>query len=139
MGKLVSEIMTREVVTLLEEDNLLNIAAGLERFRFHHLPVVDDNKVVGMLSQRDILRATVAGVDGGAAARAREARFLEQTFVRDVMTTDVVVARPDEPIKTAAQRMLAHRYGALPVVDQNDNLVGIVTEHDILRTVASEL
>jgi CBS domain-containing protein len=136
---LVSDIMTREVVTLLEEDNLLNIAAGLERFRFHHLPVVDDRKVVGMLSQRDILRATVSGMDGGAAARAREARFLEQTFVRDVMTTNVITARPDEPIRLAAQRMLDHRFGALPVVDEDNNLLGIVTENDILRTVASEL
>jgi CBS domain-containing protein len=135
----VSDIMTREVVTLLEEDNLQNVAAGLEHFRFHHLPVVDDRKVVGMLSQRDILRATVAGIDGGAAARAREARFLEQTFVRDVMTTEVVTARPDESIKAAAQRMLQHRFGALPVVDEHNNLLGIVTENDILRTVASEL
>lgn len=138
-GALVSEIMTREVVTLLEEDNLQNVAGGLERFRFHHIPVVDDRKVVGMLSQRDILRATVAGVDTGAAARTREARFLEQTFIRDVMQTNVVTARPDETIKVAAQRMLAHRFGALPVIDDDGDLLGIVTEHDILRTVASEL
>ena len=138
-SRTVSEIMTREVVTLLEEDNLQNVALGLERFRFHHLPVVDERKVVGMLSQRDILRATVAGVDGGAAARAREARFLEQTFVRDVMQTNVVTVHPEESIKSAAQRMLSHRFGALPVVDENDNLVGIVTENDILRTVADEL
>jgi CBS domain-containing protein len=138
-GTLVSEIMTREVVTLLEEDNLQNVAGGLEHFRFHHIPVIDDRKVVGILSQRDILRATVSGVDTGAAARTREARFLEQTFIRDVMKTDVVTARPDETIKAAAKRMLAHRFAALPVVDGDDNLVGIVTEHDILRTIANEL
>jgi CBS domain-containing protein len=135
----VADIMTRNVVTLLEEDNLLSVGATLARFRFHHLPVVDGRKLVGMLSQRDVLRLTVAGVDRSAAAQAREARFLESTFVRDIMRTDVVTARSDESVRAAATRMLEHRFGALPVVDGLGNLVGIVTENDVVRTAAKEL
>ncbi len=132
----VAEIMTRQVVTLVEEDNLAHVAAGLSRYTFHHLPVVDGRQLVGMLSQRDMLRATVSGSDRSAVARAREARFLEETFVRDVMKTVVVTVMPSASIPAAAQLMLSARVGALPVVDGDGNLVGIVTENDIVRTVA---
>lgn len=132
----VGDIMTRDVVTLLEEDNLEHVAAGLARYRFHHLPVVDGGRVVGILSQRDMLKATVAGRDHSVAALAKEARFLEQTFVRDVMRTAVVCVMPAESIPRAAKLLLTAGVGALPVVDGDGNLVGIVTEHDIVRTVA---
>ncbi len=133
MGKTVGEVMSHEVVTLNEEDNLEMVAAGLERFRFHHLPVVDGRKLVGMVSQRDMLRATVAGMDTSAVARNREKRFLESTFVRDVMKTKLVTAHPDEPVTLAARRMLETRYGAMPVIDREGNLLGIITENDVVR------
>jgi CBS-domain-containing membrane protein len=138
-NKLVQEIMTKRVVTLYEEDNLQRIATELRELRFRHLPVVDDGKLVGILSQRDLLRATVNGVDHSPLALAREARFLEQTFVRDLMRTDVLTARPDEPIKAAAERMLGAHIGALPVVDGDGMLIGIVTENDIMRAALSVL
>ena len=139
MGKMVRDVMTKDVVTLNEEDNLEMVAAGLERFRFHHLPVVDGRKLVGLLSQRDLLRHTVAGDDRSAVARAREHRYLEQTFVRDIMRTKLVVAHPDEPVSMAAKRMLEMRFGALPVVDGEGDLIGIITENDVVRLAASVL
>ena len=135
-SRLVSEVMTREVITLLEEDNLQEVMAGLRRYRFHHLPVIDGDKLVGMLSQRDMLQATVATFDQSPAALAQQARFLEQTFVRDVMTTEVVTADPGDTVQAAASTMLRRRVGALPVIDSDGKLVGIITENDVVRTVA---
>ena len=139
MGRTVGEVMTRQVVTLNEEDNLEMVAAGLERFRFHHLPVVDGRKLVGMLSQRDMLRHTVAEQDRSPLDRARERRYLEQTFVRDLMRTKLVTAHPEEPVSMAAKRMLEMRFGALPVVDSEGDLIGIITENDVVRLAASVL
>jgi CBS domain-containing protein len=133
MSKTVGEVMTREVVTLNEEDNLEMVSAGLERFRFHHLPVVDGRRLVGMVSQRDMLRTMVSSLDHSAVARTREKRLLESTFVRDVMKTKLVTAHPDEPVTLAARRMLETRYGAMPVVDREGNLLGIITENDVVR------
>lgn len=138
-SKTVAEIMTKQVVTLFEEDNLQRLSKELSHYRFRHLPVVDDGRVVGILSQRDLLRATVDGIDRSPMARAREARYLEETFVRDLMHTDVKVARPDESAKAAAQRMLEGHIGALPVVDASGMLVGIVTENDIMRAALEVL
>jgi len=88
----------------------------------HHLPVVDaDGKVVGILTQRDLQLAArhfrEAGVD-----------------VSDVMHTPVVTISPDEPLYSAAERMIEGRLGGLPVVE-GDRIVGVVTERDLLRAL----
>jgi acetoin utilization protein AcuB len=132
----VADVMTREVIWLLEEQNLAQLVETFQRFSFHHLPVLDGKKVVGMVSQRDVLRATIAGVDRTPAALTREARFLERTFVRDLMKTRVVTARPSDGVAVAAARMLESRVDALPVVNEDDELLGIVTSHDLLRLMA---
>jgi acetoin utilization protein AcuB len=132
----VSDIMTRSVITLHEEDNLERILRELGQLRFHHLPVVDDGRVVGMVSQRDLLGHLVSDLEPGPVAQARERRLLEQTFVRDVMHTHVKTVSEDTLVAAAATDMLELRIGALPVVDRGGRLVGIVTEHDLLRMVA---
>lgn len=133
----VESMMTRDVVTLLEEENLEQVCAKLTNHSFHHLPVVDGGKLVGMLSQRDMLHHTVAGVDHTAAAQRREARYRELTFVRDVMRSPVRTIRPSQTLKEAAHLMLEHRVGALPVTTPDGFLVGIITENDIVRWVAA--
>lgn len=137
--KTVSDIMTRKVVTLFEEDNLTQVRANLARYRFHHLPVVDDGKLVGMLSHHDLLRASAPSGEHITAAQFREERMLERSFVRDLMQTDLVTATPSLPIKLAAKRMLERRVGALPVVDADNNLIGIVTEHDLVRSLVEDM
>lgn len=88
----------------------------------HHLPVVDaDGKVVGILTQRDLQLA---------ARHFREA----DVDVSDVMHTPVVTISPDEPLYSAAERMIEGRLGGLPVVE-GDRIVGVVTERDLLRAL----
>ena len=62
---LVRDIMTREVVTLYEEDNLLGVEEGMRHFRFRHLPVVDDGKLVGLITERDLLRVAASITEPG--------------------------------------------------------------------------
>jgi CBS domain-containing protein len=137
--RLVSDLMTRDVVTMYEEDNLERVSRELGRLRFRHMPVVDDGKLVGLLSQRDLLQATISGAGQSAASRARDARFLEETFVRDVMRTEVVTIGPNEAVRAAARKMLDAHIGALPVVEADGTLVGIITENDITRMAAELL
>lgn len=137
--KRVSDIMTREVSTVFEEDNLERVIALLKPYRFRHVPVVDGKRVVGILSQRDLLQLTSQGLDKTAVARTREARLVEQTFVRDVMNQKVVTIRPDASLAEAARLMSEQRVGALPVVDEKEALVGIVSESDLLRVLAQAL
>ena len=134
--KLVADIMTRDAITVYEEENLVQVIERLRDRAFHHLPVVDGTKLVGLLSQKDLFRVTVTGRDHSFLSRAREARFLEETFVRDIMQTKPLVVRPDETIQSLARRMLDQRAGCAPVVDGEGNLVGVVTENDLVKLVA---
>jgi CBS domain-containing protein len=132
----VADIMTGKVVVLSEEDNLSRVAEGLDQFSFRHIPVVDGAKLVGMLSQSDVLRSAVSKLDDNVFTQAREARLLEQTFVRDVMHSAVLTIRPEELVQTAAARMLDEGISALPVVSDAGDVIGIVTATDVLRLVA---
>jgi CBS domain-containing protein len=134
---LVADVMTRSVVTLQEEDNLRTVVDALDRYRFHHLPVVDERRLVGLVTQRDILRLVHAR--GNALDRARDAAYVEKTFVADVMHREVITVRPDSPLVEAARTMLDTRVGCLPVVDAENVLIGIITEYDLLDLVCAFL
>lgn len=137
--KTIADVMTRDVVTLFEEDSLADVAEDFARYQFRHIPVVDDGRLVGIISQRDILRVTLGPTAHSPTDQTREARFRDETFVEEIMQPEPITARSDEPLASAARRMLDHNISALPVVDAGGQLVGIVTVQDVLRVVANDL
>ncbi|HEX9731051.1 MAG TPA: CBS domain-containing protein [Thermoanaerobaculia bacterium] len=136
MGKLmVRDLMTEDVIALGPEDNLAKLRDLLYERGIRHMPIIDgDGQLVGLVSQRDLLRNSL--VDQVNVPAAVEQAVLERLQVRDVMTSGVVGVRPDLDIREAAQLMLEHQYGCLPVVDGEGRLVGILTESDFVRLLA---
>jgi CBS domain-containing protein len=126
-AKTVADIMTRRVIYLREEDNLSRIVEGMEHFGLRHLPVLDGDRLVGMITHRDMLKIL-------SAAERRE----ESTFVASIMTRDPIAVGPDTTIIEAARILIKARFGCLPVVDENRNVIGIVTEHDFMKVLAGE-
>lgn len=135
----VADVMTRDVTTVYEESHLQEVLSVLGPYRFRHLPVVDGKRLVGILSHRDLLKMTSQGLDKTLVAQAREARLLEQTFVRDVMNSDVLTVQAEASLAEAARSMLSHKVGALAVVNERGDLEGIVTETDLLRCLVHML
>ncbi len=129
--KVVADIMTREVITLYEEDNLDKIEEGMQRYRFRHLPVVDDGKLVGLVTHRDLLRAAASSLEPGGAQKTKIMN--QQLFVRDLMQSELITTTADQSIKAAGKLMMEGKLGCLPVVDAENNLVGIVTAVDFLK------
>jgi len=123
----VADIMTRRVIYLREEDNLALIADGMEHFGLRHLPVLDGDRLVGMITHRDMLKILAGGEHREGTA-----------FVASVMTRDPIAIGPDTAIADAARILLKARFGCLPVVDEDRNVIGIVTEHDFLKVLAGE-
>ena len=119
--KIVGELMTRELVTLNETEDLSRAEALLQQRRIRHQPVVRSGKLVGLVTHRDLLRVCAAG----SAARAARAG--------DVMTRDVQTVHPATPLRDAVARMLGAKYGCLPVTLEDGTLVGLVTEADLVR------
>jgi CBS domain-containing membrane protein len=126
----VADVMTRELVTLYEEEDVTRIEEAMERHRFHHLPVVDGKKLVGLLTHRDLLRFDSSVREGAAAQRTQERAG--RTFVRDIMQRDVETVRPETPLVEAATRMRDENIGCLPVVNDEGELVGMLTSRDLL-------
>lgn len=122
--------MTAKVVYMLEEENLERIGKGMERFKFRHLPVVDVGKLVGIVSQRDYLRASVSDLDPDFALKNDNLK--RNIFVAEIMTRDVVSVRPDTPLLEAAKLLREHRFGCLPVTEADGSLVGVVTDYDFV-------
>lgn len=126
----VRDIMTRKVLCMLEEENLERVDKGMQRFKFRHLPVIDGGKLVGIVSQRDYLRASVSDLDPDYALK--EDNLKRNIFVAEIMTRDVVSVRPETPLVEAAAILRKHHFGCLPVTEADGTLVGIVTDYDFV-------
>lgn len=125
---LVKDSMAREVVTLSPGDSA-GAALGLCReSRIRHLPVLENGRLVGVVSDRDLRSATPAFGDPARAAALAEVR------VESVMAREVVTARPDDPIDGAANVMREGGINCLPVLE-DDELVGIVTSSDVMESL----
>ena len=128
----VAELMTRDIVTLSEEDNLEGIADAMKRYSFRHVPVVDGDRLVGIVSDRDVLRLAMSPLLEPNAQLDTEHGLEEQTFVARIMTRDPITVGSDASLAEAAELMVVHKIDALPVVE-GERLVGIVTSEDVLR------
>lgn len=132
----IRELMQRDVVTVDEAANL-DVAEELMRMdRIRHLPVVAGDRLVGLVSQRDLFRAALSS----ALARSPEdeQRWLARIPVRRAMTREVLSAHPDADVGHAVEMMLRERVGCLPVVEDG-RLVGLLSETDCLRHLARVL
>jgi CBS domain-containing protein len=121
----VADFMTRELVTVKETDDLALAESILRLGGIRHLPVVRERKLVGLVTQRDLLRS---GASGRPTARA--------VLARDIMTRTPTTVGPDSSLAHAAHVMLKHKYGCLPVCEEDGTLVGIITESDFVRFAA---
>jgi CBS domain-containing protein len=130
----VKDLMATNVSTLGRNDtlDLADHVMALERIR--HLPVLDERRVVGVVSQRDLFRSALA-VALGYGERA-QATLLKTLMVKEVMSEPAITISPEATIKEAARLMIESKIGCLPVIEAG-RLVGIVTETDILRHVVS--
>jgi len=115
---IIRNIMTVRPETVHPEDSIETARIRMERGGFRSLPVIDhDGRLIGIITNRDVLRY---------------ARALPNTKVDHAMTRDPITVAPNASTEDCATTLLAHKVGALPVV-QDGSLIGIVTTTDLLR------
>ena len=130
----VRDLMTSGVFAVNVNDHLVTVSDLMDERNIRHAPVVEDGKLVGLISNRDLLRNTVRGQSGLPPEIERAAQLT--VTAGEIMTRDVETAEPDQDIRDAARVMLEGKYGCLPVVE-GSKLVGILTESDFVRFLAS--
>ncbi len=128
----VSDRMTREVVTLEEEQSLREALTLQQLHKIRHIPVVADGRVVGILTDRDLKRASPSLLSGIDQKQYDE--LLETIRVGQIMTRNPHTVTPATPLKHVAEILIDRKFGALPVIE-NNLLVGIITEIDLLRVL----
>jgi len=125
--------MEREVVSLEASDSL-DLADDIMRLgRIRHMPVLSGGRLVGIVSQRDLFRASVSSVLQLRHDAERE--WLAKIPVQGVMTTNVFTIHPEHSVREAVQIMIDKKVGCLPVVE-NGQLIGLLSESDCLRYLA---
>jgi acetoin utilization protein AcuB len=125
--------MKARVVTI-QRDESVDLAQTLMAVHgIRHLPVLEGQRLVGILSDRDVLGVMVQQRPGACGSRAGKAYFLPPGVrVEEVMTEDPVVVARGTDIEEAARLLIARKIGCLPVVDRG-RVVGIITETDVLE------
>lgn len=129
----VSKYMTNKVITARPEDGIRDTFFTMRREGVRHIPVVDeDNKLLGMISDRDLRRPD--WVDE-APDLSHEYNLDDSLEVKDLMKTNLIVVHTYDRIRKAARLLLEHNFGALPVLDKQGELAGILSAVDLLRAL----
>ena len=130
----VRKIMMGSPVTLTPDDtlDLANNVISLGRIR--HIPVVEKGKLVGLLSERDLIGAAANRIFG--LNQKSKSALLKTESVKSIMKKRLVTVTPDTPIKDAARLMADKKIGCVPVISAGA-LVGLVTTTNVLRYLES--
>ena len=132
----VNTIMSKNLITLKVYDELSHAEELFKKNKIRHIPVVSDDKIVGMLSYSDLLRITfVDAVDDDADVV--DGTVYNLFTMSQVMTKNVITIAPETTVKEAAEIFLKGEFNALPVVE-NGSLVGIITTTDLLKFFIDE-
>lgn len=126
----VDGIMSREVVTVSPDTALMDTRKRLQKGGFHHMLVVEEGELHGVISDRDVLQAISPFLDTYTEEH-RDVQTLAQP-ASEVMRTELITVTPDTDIEDAANKLLDHDISSLPVVDEEE-LIGIVTTKDLLH------
>jgi CBS domain-containing protein len=150
----VSDIMTKDVLTVKRSTSVNEVAKLMGARNISGVPVVDDEQhVIGIITELDlILRNTrlemprfIEVMDWGRIPLERPKHAQERlqhmlgTKAADIMTEKVVTIGPDAPAEDLAELMVKRRVNPVPVVDENDKLIGIVSRADLVDMMAAEL
>lgn len=126
----ISRIMSEWPATVAPDDLLVEARELFEAHRIHHVPVVDDDRLVGMLSTSDFHKLHLLDDTSTAVLKAR---------VRHIMQSNPVVIATDASLRDAAEKLALGEFHALPVIDGDSTLVGIETTSDLVEHMLRHL
>jgi len=132
---LVKNWMSKKVITVDPDDSMQDAIYMLQEQNIKILPVMDKEKIVGIITDRDLKKASPSDA---TTLDMHELLFLiSKIKVRDLMKKQVYTANPDDTVEETAAVLLEKKISGVPVVDENNRLLGIITRSDIFRVLIS--
>jgi CBS domain-containing protein len=125
----VADVMTKEPLTIAAAETIGQADELMSENNIRQIPVVNGRDLIGIVTDRDIRSFLSGSLLGDPEAREGALR----TRVRDVMTTEPIFVSPNDDLEEAVELLIEEKIGGIPVVDEAEGLVGIVTYIDLLR------
>jgi CBS domain-containing protein len=137
----VKEVMSNELITVQSDTILKDVNLIFEKENIHHIPAVtSDGKFIGIISKSDMLLLMDWGTKLNLPASLRKNTFLlTSNLAKDIMETNVIRISPDDRITRCVQIFRENYFRALPVVDDHDFLLGIITTYDLMILAYTEM
>jgi acetoin utilization protein AcuB len=130
----VNQIMTTNVQTVHPNDTMDMVADLFKSNSFHHLPVVDFGKIMGIVSSTDYhMLEDHFTLFNNKNSEAMNKAIMRSMLVKDVMTKQIVIISPDDTVEFAAGIFRENLFHAMPVADSKKNFIGIITTYDLLN------
>jgi acetoin utilization protein AcuB len=130
MSLKVRDLMSTSYETLTPESTMEEAVFLGTRLKIRQIPVVESGRLVGIVTDRDIKRASPSVLSG--AGQEEYERVLKSTLISQIMTRDPVTIAPDALIQEAIRLLCERKFGAIPVIE-GGALIGIITQFDLLR------
>ncbi|HYA28804.1 MAG TPA: CBS domain-containing protein [Acidobacteriota bacterium] len=131
----VVDVMTRDPLTVSPTETVGKADELMSENNIRQIPVVNGREVVGIVTDRDIRAFLSEALTGDSDTREKALR----TPIRDIMTTEPLFLDPDDELQDAVEILVEEKFGAIPVVDEAEGLVGIVSYVDVLRCFLNRL
>ena len=131
-----TEIMSANVVTVELDDKLSVVKDTFENLKFHHLLVVENNQLLGVVSDRDLLKALSPNI-GTSTESYKDASTLNKR-VHQIMTRHPIVLHEDATIDDAINLFNTHGISCIPIVNNDNKPIGIVSWRDVLKALRSK-
>ncbi len=128
-------IMSKTVVTITMDDSLKVMKEIFDNTRFHHLLVIESDELIGVISDRDYLRALSPNI-GTAAETSKDAATLNKR-AHQIMTRKPVTLLPHAGLYDAIKIFNTHKISCIPIVDENHMPIGIISWRDIFKVIES--
>ncbi len=131
----IKELMTTEVVTVRPVDLMIKVKEIFDANDFHHVPVVnEDGTLAGIISKHDYnIMLTTFSVFKNSRADIANRKFMMSMMAKDVMTKQVAKLRPEDSLSIAVGIFKENLFHALPIVDDDDKIIGILSTYDLLN------
>ena len=129
----VADRMTRNPISIKPEDKVDTAAALLKEHKIRRLPVVDNGKLVGIVTDKDLMRVSPSAAT--TLSRYEINSLLAKISIREIMSDKVISVNENAPIEEAALLMSMNKIGGVPVVTDVGTVVGVITETDIFNSL----
>jgi CBS domain-containing protein len=131
----VADVMTKDPLTVATSETIGEADELMNTNKIRQLPVIEGKELVGIVTDRDIRSFLAGSLLESPVARERALN----TTVREIMTTEPITLAADDDLQEAVELLIEQKVGGIPVVDEAEGLVGIVTYVDVLRCFLNRL